>query len=182
MKNYKHSKSTFINVKEEPKIEKADDDKSKSTKKTNFLSKLFKAKLKQTIMDEKKAIEESRKTNLEKIIELLYELQEKESVLKLKEKISWAIQKLQYGKFYECESSKKSIVGDFFREIARFYTDFTENPNNISDMKIEFHQTKNLSPRFNSIKKNVDQKDQTNNTNSQIPRTNTNKKDSNYLI
>lgn len=103
---------------------------------SNFLSKLFKAKLKRTIFEEKKVIEEARKTNIEKIIELLNEYLVEETNLNKRDKLNWAIQKLQIGKFYECEKmNNSSIVGGFFSEIAKIYNNFSEQPLEISDIR-----------------------------------------------
>ncbi len=107
-------------------------------RKTNFLSKLFKAKLKRVIEEEKKVIDEARKTNLERIIELLNELYHRESDNEMKPKLSWAIDRLQHGKLYDCEEQKKN-EGGFFLEIAKIYSEFTEIQNVIDNTKITSH-------------------------------------------
>lgn len=108
-------------------------------RKTNFLSKLFKAKLKRVIEEEKKVIDEARKTNLERIIELLNDLNNKETDNEIKPKISWAISRLQHGNLYECEDVQKKSEGGFFLEIAKIYSEFTEIQNVIDNSKITSH-------------------------------------------
>lgn len=76
----------------------------KKPKTSNFLAKVMKVKLKKSLEEEQKTIENARRTNLEKIIEILTSV--KETLGKssdLINKIDWAILKLQQGKLYEFE-------------------------------------------------------------------------------
>ena len=122
--------------------------------KNNFLAKIFKAKLDKLIEEEKTGIEKARKPNVEKIIEILRELKNNSNLSGYEKKINWAIDRLQYGKFYNCENeTDDNNKGDFFQSLAKAYVDYTEqNINSIkSDIIFHLHKKDNQKKSLQKI-------------------------------
>lgn len=97
----------------------------KQPKTSNFLAKVLKVKLKRTLEEEQKSIQNARRTNLEKIIDLLISMKDKlAKEIDIVLKIDWAISKLQHGKLYEFEFEDSNQANE---NILINLLGFTEN-------------------------------------------------------
>lgn len=118
----------------------------KRPKTSNFLAKVMKVKLKKSLEEEQKTIENARRTNLEKIIEIFISV--KDMLGKNNDiiaKIDWAISKLQTGKLYEFEFDDSNEANG---NILINLLGFTENRENYYS---QASTTASVTPFRNSV-------------------------------
>lgn len=122
-------------------------------KTSNFLAKVLKVKLKRTLEEEQKSIQNARRTNLEKIIDLLIGLKErliKEIDIALK--IDWAISKLQHGKLYEFEFEDSNQANEGILINLLGFTENKESYFNKNNVTTNFRNTVAVTTEANTIK------------------------------